>query len=221
MNKENFKNTKAPSIIWRLPLSPTEKIILFNLAYFEKDGVIEDKSQALIGYIVGTTQPSVVRCMNNLEENGWISRRKAFAKSDSYSISWDKISEYCKDSDLASYSPSNTKDNIQPQQEEEKPTESIKTNITIEEIEEIMGNYIGEVEKLNNKTTGENSNFNFESIDRLIPKMNKMMALRQIRTYLSEEENIKRLNDALSIFLNGISNDDKYKYYNSILSQAV
>lgn len=221
MNKENLKNTKAPSIIWRLPLSPTEKIILFNLAYFEKDGVIEHKSQALIGYIVGTTQPSVVRCMNNLEENGWISRRKAFAKSSSYSISWDKIGEYCKDSDLASYSPSNTKDNTQPQQEEEKPTEAIKTNITVEEIEEIMGNYIGEVEKLNNQTTGENSDFSFNNIDRLVPKINKEMALRQTRTYLSEEENMRRLNDALSIFLNGVSKEDKNKYYISILAQAV
>lgn len=100
MNKNIFKTTKAPSIIWRLPLTPTEKIVLFNLAYFEKDGIIENKTQSLIAYIIGTTQPTIVRCMNNLEKGGWINRRRAFAKSDSYSISWDKISEYCKNSDL-------------------------------------------------------------------------------------------------------------------------
>lgn len=95
-----------------------------------------------------------------------------------------------------------------------------KSNITTEDIKEIMGNYIGEVEKLNNKTTGENSNFDFESIDRLIPKINKEMVLKQIKPYLSKEKNIGRLNDALSIFLKDVSLDDRTKYYEFLLEQS-
>ena len=95
-----------------------------------------------------------------------------------------------------------------------------KSNITTEEIKKIMGNYIGEVEKLNNKTTEENSNYNFDNIDRLIPKPNKEMAIRQIRIYLPKEENIRRLNDALSVFLDKVSKEVRYEYYNAILAQC-
>ena len=130
---------------------------------------------------------------------------------------------------------------IQIPNEIERPTEAIKTtindivpnefmdglentteksNITTEEIKEIMGNYIGEVEKLNNKTTGENSNFDFDNIDRLIPKPNKEMAIRQIRIYLPKEENLRRLNDALSVFLDKVSKEVRYEYYNVILAQC-
>ena len=60
----------------------------------------------------------------------------------------------------------------------------------------------------------------FSRIDRLIPKPNKEMALKQIKPYHSKEKNIGRLNDALSVFLKDVSLDDKAKYYDFLLEQS-
>lgn len=119
--------------------------------------------------------------------------------------------------------PVEEKSDTQPQQVEEKPTEVIKTsiedtkiNITEKEINEVMGTYKGTIEELNKRTTIND----FSSIDRLVPKLNKEMALKQIKPYHSREKNIGRLNDALSTFLKDVSSDDRAKYYEFILEKS-
>lgn len=119
--------------------------------------------------------------------------------------------------------PVEEKSDAQPQQVEEKPTEAIKTtiedtkiNITEKEINEVMGTYKGTIEELNKRTTIND----FSSIDRLIPKLNKEMALKQIKPYHSKEKNIGRLNDALSTFLKDVSSDNRAKYYEFLLEQS-
>lgn len=168
MNKNIFKTTKAPSIIWRLPLTPTEKIVLFNLAYFEKDGIIENKTQSLMAYIIGTTQPTIVRCMSNLEKDGWISRRRAFAKSDSYSISWGKISEYCKNSDLMEDIPTGDNDMGTIQKIDEN--ELIETLLSDDELIEFVANKFIETE-------GEDAYDMFIKLNSVNPKSDEFRVL--------------------------------------------
>lgn len=190
--KENLKYTKAPSIIWRLSMTQTEKILLFNLAYLESENTIKDKSQALLAHITGTSIPSVNRCLANLEKNGWIIRTKMFAQCDKYTIVWDKIIKEATETDFM----------------------AIKNNITEEEIQEIMGTYIGELKE----TKEVKTDYDFNEIDSKIPTTNKHMALRQTKPYLSKEENIRRLSDALSIFLRDYPKDIINKYYHNLLA---
>lgn len=198
------------------------------------DGVdakeIEDKDLRMIWR---TLQHSVIKSTKNA---------KQYEKQQNKKSAFQEVKEEATEISHISPSEGIKKENdIQIPNEDLKPTEAIKSaindilpnefmdglenateksNITTEDIKEIMGNYIGEVEKLNNKTTGENSNFDFESIDRLIPKINKEMVLKQIKPYLSKEKNIGRLNDALSIFLKDVSLDDRTKYYEFLLEQS-
>lgn len=249
---KKLKTTNSPSVILKLKnIKPNSKITLFNIAHCIK--LKWTLSQGLLAEMGGMSERTINRCLNELEENGYIKRdTKLFngkGKETSYTIIWDSITKYAKEyewyddknSNTADLSPSNNEEVEQPQPTIDSTTEAIKSaindilpnefmdglenateksNITTEDIKEIMGNYIGEVEKLNNKTTGENSNFDFESIDRLIPKINKEMVLKQIKPYLSKEKNIGRLNDALSIFLKDVSLDDRTKYYEFLLEQS-
>lgn len=145
MNKENLKTTSAPSVIWRLPLTPIEKILLFNLAYLERDGKVTNKPQTLFKYIAGTTIDSVKRCFNNMEKNGWITRTKASAQSDIYTINWEMILKETKESDWYEYddktadlSHSNSKDVEMYHQELEESTDRIKMGKEEEMIETLL-----------------------------------------------------------------------------------
>lgn len=141
-----------------------------------------------------------------------------------------KTGENVENENKADLSPSNDEEVEQPQpigdnateslkigiKEEIPSTEDIKINLTEKEINEVMGTYKGTLEELNKRTTIND----FSSIDRLVPKLNKEMALKQIKPYLSKEKNIGRLNDALSTFLKDVSLDDRTKYYEFLLEQS-
>jgi hypothetical protein len=123
----------------------------------------------------------------------------------------------------ADLSPSNDEEIEQPQPIGDNATESlkigkddIKINLTEKEINEVMGTYKGTIEELNKRTTIND----FSSIDRLVPKLNREMVLKQVKPYLSKEKNIGRLNEALSIFLKDVSLDDRTKYYEFLLDQS-
>lgn len=131
--------------------------------------------------------------------------------------------EFQVEQNTADLSASNDKDIPTPQQVEEMPAEGLKTskkdikiNITEKEIDEVMGTYIGTIEEQNKRTTIND----FSSIDRLVPKLNKEMILKQVKPYLSKEKNINRLNDALSTFLKDVSLDDRTRYYEFLLDQS-
>lgn len=129
----------------------------------------------------------------------------------------------CQISNTSDLSPSNDEEVEQPQPIGDNATESlkigkddIKINLTEKEINEVMGTYKGTIEELNKRTIIND----FSSIDRLVPKLNKEMVLKQVKPYLSKEKNIGRLNDALSIFLKDVSLDDRVKYYEFLLEQS-
>lgn len=216
---KKLKTTNAPSVILKLKnINPNSKIVLFNIAHLLK--LKTTPTQALLMQMGGISESTVNRCLKELTEHNFIERVTKWngkGKDTKIVINWPEINKHTSNYDWyekADNTSLEAIEEVKPTPIAEVPTESIKTDITIEDIEEIMG--------ITDENTGEvNNNYNFNDIDSKIPTANKMMALRQTRTYLSEEENMRRLNDALSIFLNGISNDDKYKYYNSILSQAV
>lgn len=134
-----------------------------------------------------------------------------------------KTGENVENENKAHLSPSNDEEVEQPQPIGDNATESlkigkkdIKINLTEKEINEVMGTYKGTIEELNKRTTIND----FSSIDRLVPKLNKEMVLKQIKPYLSKEKNISRLNDALSVFLKDVSLDDRTRYYEFLLEQS-
>lgn len=129
----------------------------------------------------------------------------------------------CQISKTSDLSASNDEEVEQPQPIGDNATESlkigkndIKINLTEKEIDEVMGTYIGTIEEQNKRTTIND----FSSIDRLVPKLNKEMILKQVKPYLSKEKNISRLNDALSTFLKDVSLDDRTRYYEFLLDQS-
>lgn len=134
-----------------------------------------------------------------------------------------KTGENVENENKADLSPSNDEEVEQPQPIGDNATESlkigkddIKINLTEKEINEVMGTYKGTIEELNKRTTIND----FSSIDRLVPKLNREMVLKQVKPYLSKEKNIGRLNDALSVFLKDVSLDDRTRYYEFLLEQS-
>lgn len=134
-----------------------------------------------------------------------------------------KTGENVENENKADLSPSNDEEVEQPQPIGDNATESlkigkndIKINLTEKEINEVMGTYKGTLEELNKRTTIND----FSSIDRLVPKLNRDIALKQVKPFLSKEKNISRLNDALSVFLKDVSLDDRAKYYEFILEKS-
>lgn len=130
----------------------------------------------------------------------------------------------------ADLKPSNNEIIPTPQPIDVKPLEAIKTAIedeieittnteknmrTLTNIIQKQDGTFEKIEELNNKTITND----FSAIETLIPRMNKEMALKQVKPYLSKETNMGRLNDSLSTFLNGITLDERINYYNFILEQ--
>ena len=137
---KKLKTTNSPSVILKLKnIKPNSKITLFNIAHCIK--LKWTLSQGLLAEMGGMSERTINRCLNELEENGYIKRdTKLFngkGKETSYTIIWDSITKYAKEyewyedksSNTADLSPSNTEDIPTPQQAEEKPTEATKTAI--------------------------------------------------------------------------------------------
>ena len=124
---KQLKYSKAPSIIWRLPINANEKIILHQFAYWGGD--VEKKNQDEIAYICGMSKVTANKCLMQLEKDGYIikgeqkysDKNKRIALS--YSINWSKIESYATASD---YFETKSFDETPIEQEE------IKT-VTVEE----------------------------------------------------------------------------------------
>lgn len=123
--------------------------------------------------------------------------------------------------EIADLSPSNSQDEEIYHQEGDNGSDGLKigntselnnNTITENKTEENMGTFICNIE-------GEQQEIkknDMSSIDRLIPAQNKCMALRQVKPYLSQDENLRRLNDSLGVFLKGVDKEEKTEYYQYI-----
>ena len=96
---EKLKYTKAPSIIWRITdLTANEKILLFNLAYLEKDGKI-NTTQTYLGKTINTTQQNISKILISLKKKEYISYNPSFKTINTYIINWGKIESQCTNED--------------------------------------------------------------------------------------------------------------------------
>lgn len=139
---KKLKTTNSPSVILKLKnIKPNSKITLFNIAHCIK--LKWTLSQGLLAEMGGMSERTINRCLNELEENGYIKRdTKLFngkGKETSYTIIWDSITKYAKEyewyddksSNTVDLSPSNDENIPTPQPIEEKPVEAME--IAIEE----------------------------------------------------------------------------------------
>lgn len=189
------------------------------------DGVdakeIEDKDLRMIWR---TLQHSVIKSTKNAKQYEKQQNKKSTLQEvTTTEFDIPKTGENVENENKADLSPSNDEEVEQPQPIGDNATESLKTgkddikiNLTEKEINEVMGTYKGTIEELNKRTTIND----FSSIDRLVPKLNREMVLKQVKPYLSKEKNISRLNDALSVFLKDVSLDDRTRYYEFLLEQS-
>lgn len=203
------------AVLSRLDADEVKEIIVGIRDYVYKDK--EPKVNEEITDIMDMTLDNI-----NHIAKGYLNGKKGGRPKKSV-ITEVENNEFQVEQNIADLSASNDKDIPTPQQVEEMPTEGLKTgkkdikiNLTEKEIDEVMGTYKGTIEELNKRTIIND----FSSIDRLVPKLNKEMALKQIKPYHSREKNIGRLNDALSVFLKDVSLDDRTRYYEFLLEQS-
>lgn len=123
--------------------------------------------------------------------------------------------------EIADLSPSNSQDGEIYHQEGDNGSNGLKigntselnnNTITDNKTEEDMGTFICNIEGEQQEVKKND----MSSIDRLIPAQNKCMALRQVKPYLSQDENLRRLNDSLGVFLKGVDKEEKTEYYQYI-----
>jgi hypothetical protein len=67
------------------------------------------------------------------------------------------------------------------------------------------------------ETEPEERELTFEMIDRCVDRFDKDIALKQVKPYLSTEENIKRLRGRLNSVLQGFSQDERDWYYGLLI----
>lgn len=137
---KQLKYSKAPSIIWRLPINPNEKIILHQFAYWGGD--VDKKNQDEIAFICGMSKVTVNKCLMQLEKNGYITKgeQKYSDKNKrialSYSINWNKIESFATATDYFEVKSVNASMD-EPKQEEIKtpcvPVEETTERKTIQE----------------------------------------------------------------------------------------
>lgn len=149
---KKLKTTNSPSVILKLKnIKPNSKITLFNIAHCIK--LKWTLSQGLLAEMGGMSERTINRCLNELEENGYIKRdTKLFngkGKETSYTIIWDSITKYAKEyewyddksSNTVDLNPSNDENIPTPQAIDEKPVEvmeiAIKEDFTTDNTEEV------------------------------------------------------------------------------------
>ena len=131
---KQLKYSKAPSIIWRLPINPNEKIILHQFAYWGGD--VDKKNQDEIAFICGMSKVTVNKCLMQLEKNGYITKgeQKYSDKNKrialSYSINWNKIESFATATDYFEVKSVNT--SIEETMQEEIKTPSFQVEETTE-----------------------------------------------------------------------------------------
>lgn len=147
---KKLKTTNSPSVILKLKnIKPNSKITLFNIAHCIK--LKWTLSQGLLAEMGGMSERTINRCLNELEENGYIKRdTKLFngkGKETSYTIIWDSITKYAKEyewyddksSNTVDLNPSNDENIPTPQAIDEKPVEvmeiAIKEDFTTDNTE--------------------------------------------------------------------------------------
>lgn len=130
--KENYKYTKAPSVIWRIAdLTSSEQIMLHTLVYLVKEDNTEI-NQGLLGYILNKSQSRISQMITSLKDKGFISIEHAYKTINKYTINWDKIASYSSSSDYFQNSENkaiNPQDSINIPQEEYNAPESPKMAI--------------------------------------------------------------------------------------------
>lgn len=131
---KQLKYSKAPSIIWRLPINPNEKIILHQFAYWGGD--VDKKNQDEIAFICGMSKVTVNKCLMQLEKNGYITKgeQKYSDKNKrialSYSINWNKIESFATATDYFEVKSVNA--SIEETMQEEIKTPSFQVEETTE-----------------------------------------------------------------------------------------
>ena len=184
---KQLKYSKAPSIIWRLPINPNEKIILHQFAYWGGD--VDKKNQDEIAFICGMSKVTVNKCLMQLEKNGYITKgeQKYSDKNKrialSYSINWSKIESFATATDYFEVKSVNASMEETMQEEMKTPcfqVEETTERKTIQERVAELFSPIYETLKLTNNTA-----IYGDSIDRAIKKV--------IKEYNSDRETVFEL----------------------------
>jgi len=184
---KQLKYSKAPSIIWRLPINPNEKIILHQFAYWGGD--VDKKNQDEIAFICGMSKVTVNKCLMQLEKNGYITKgeQKYSDKNKrialSYSVNWSKIESFATATDYFEVKSVNASMEETMQEEIKTPcfqVEETTKRKTIQERVAELFSPIYETLKLTNNTA-----IYGDSIDRAIKKV--------IKEYNSDRETVFEL----------------------------
>lgn len=184
---KQLKYSKAPSIIWRLPINPNEKIILHQFAYWGGD--VDKKNQDEIAFICGMSKVTVNKCLMQLEKNGYITKgeQKYSDKNKrialSYSINWSKIESFATATDYFEVKSVNASMEETMQEEIKTPCFQVEETTEKKPIQERVAELfspIYETLKLTNNTA-----IYGDSIDRAIKKV--------IKEYNSDRETVFEL----------------------------
>lgn len=212
-----LKNSDLPFI----NLSKENLFLLCDTLELDEIGLI---ITALKGYIYDGVEPNFERKSLNgawkqvlllvdRKADGCFKRREQISK-----INKDRKTKTNESHKTADLSPSNSQDEEIYHQEGDNGSNRLKMGNTSElndntiienKTEEDMGTFICNIEGEQQEVKKND----MSSIDRLIPAQNKCMALRQVKPYLTQDENLRRLNDSLGVFLKGVDKEEKTEYY--------
>lgn len=169
---KNFKTANAPSIIFRLKdIEDRNKIVLFNIADLLNKKV--NINIELLAYVCGCSPRTINRRLNELEESGYISRETKYIdkkRQSTISIQWNKIQEISVKSDFF-----NTEEDDEELVEVETKEEPVENKIGVKQYCENfnqdtnMGNCIGTLTEVKNKSEQQKEETITYSMDSIIP----------------------------------------------------
>lgn len=184
---KQLKYSKAPSIIWRLPINPNEKIILHQFAYWGGD--VDKKNQDEIAFICGMSKVTVNKCLMQLEKNGYITKgeQKYSDKNKrialSYSINWNKIKSFATATDYFEVKSVNASTEETMQEEIKTPSFQVEKTTERKTIQERVTELFSPIYK---KLIETNNTSNYgDSLDRAIKIV--------IKEYNSDRETVFEL----------------------------
>lgn len=97
---KSLKYSKAPTVIFRLPIgSQLKRMLLFVLASMENTGT--KPTQGLLAYEINSSQATVSKLLNELQAEGWVNivHPKGMNQTNLYNINWGKIKGYATTND--------------------------------------------------------------------------------------------------------------------------
>lgn len=229
---KELKYVKIPNVVLRIKeLTPLQRLALMTMIGNERNGKIENVTQQLLAYTIGTKKENISIILKTLIEKGYIQKIKsgAWGETNVYAVNWDKINESAKETDY--YESKYNKDN------------EIKITDTEEKKEENMGQYIGTVNEIqarneNREQWGERVKTAFQEkavvavaaaevpkvpeyiireMEKCIPKMKLNSMMMQMSKSLSDEKNIQRLEECLSPYIEGFSKVEREYLYKKLL----